>query len=502
MIVHSARQVLRKNWTRPEIILVFGSLLAIAAIAVIVVSLLVRERRDANEAAARASANIVRLIDADVLRNAELYDTSLQGMINAWQMPELQDIAPNLRHLVLFDRSTAARYKGDLLLLDRDGNILADSTSVQPRPYNLADRPHFQEHMRNPSLDMLVGAPFKARWGFKDWCISFSRRISGEDGSFQGVASAAMRLVYFKQLFRTLDIGPDSNVTLLNTDGALLARHPEIPGKDMIGESFAGRPNFQRILKEGNGSFTSASSVDGKERLYTFSHVGDLPLIVVVGLSVKEVYAIWNRNVLLVGVATAVLCLGILWLSLLLRRELRLRHLAEDELKKRASTDALTGLANRRRLDEVMKSEWMRSLRSGKPVSLLVIDVDHFKAFNDRHGHYGGDEALRNVASTIANNIRRPGDFVARYGGEEFVVVLGETNLAGAGVIAEIIRSAVQSLAPYATDTQPITVSIGIACAQAQPGGSIENLFSAADKALYAAKDKGRNRVELMEAEV
>ncbi|PHN32663.1 sensor domain-containing diguanylate cyclase [Pseudomonas sp. ICMP 561] len=496
MIAHHAMQAPNKKWTRPEIFLVCGSVLAIAAIAIIVVSLLIRERRDANEAAARASSNIVSLIDADVLRNAELYDTSLQGMISAWQMPELQNIAPNLRHLVLFDRSTAARYKGDLLLIDKDGRILADSTSVTPRTVNLADRAHFQELRRNPSNEMLVGAPFKSRGGFKDWCISFSRRISGEDGSFQGIASAAMRLVYFKQLFRTLDIGPDSNITLLNTDGVLLARHPEISGKDLIGTSFASTPNFKRIIEEGNGSFSGTSSIDGKERLYTFSHVGDLPLIVVVGQSVKEVYALWHRNVLLVGIATTVLCLGILWLSLLLRRELGLRHQAEEELRARASTDALTGLANRRRLDEVIKSEWMRSIRSGKPVSLLVIDVDHFKAFNDRHGHHGGDEALRNVATTIANHIRRPGDFVARYGGEEFVVVLGETDMEGARAIAEIIRQAVQDIAPYAGDNQPITVSIGIACTEANAGAPVDTLFNTADKALYVAKSNGRNRVE------
>lgn len=473
-----------------------GSLLAIAAIVVIVVSLLIKEHRDAGEVAVRASSNIVRLIDADVLRNAELYDTSLQGMINAWQMPELQSIPANLRHLVLFDRSTAARYKGDVLLLDRDGSIVADSTSIIPRPFNLADRPHFQEHMRNQSLDLMVGPPFQSRWGFMDWCISFSRRISGKDGSFQGVASAAMRLIYFKQLFQTLDIGPDSNVTLLNAEGALLARHPEVPGKASIGQNFANSTNFKRILEEGNGSFSAISAIDGKARLYTFARVGELPLIVVVGLSVSEVYAIWNRNVLLVGSATLILCLGILWLTLLLRRELRLRHEAENELRARASTDILTGLANRRRLDEVMKSEWLRGIRSGKPTALLVIDVDHFKAFNDRHGHHGGDEALRNVASTLADSIRRPGDFVARYGGEEFVVVLGDTDLEGARVIAEVIRKAVENIAPYAGDSQTITVSIGMACTQAQPGQSIDTLFSAADKALYVAKNNGRNRVE------
>lgn len=491
-----SRQAPQKTSARAEIILIFGSLLAVVAIMIIVIFLLVREREDANEAAVRASSNIVRLIDADVMRNAELYDTSLRGMISTWQMPEIHDLAPNLRHLVLFDRSTAARYKGDLLLLDQQGNIVADSTSLQPRPYNLADRAHFQEHMRNPSLDLKVGAPFKARWGFKDWCISFSRRISGDDGSFQGVASAAMRLVYFKQLLRTLDIGPDSNVTLFNADGALLARHPEVADKELIGQNFADSPNFKRIVKEGNGSFISASSMDGKKRLYTFSQVEDLPLIVVVGQSVQEVYAIWNRNVLLVGFATAVLCLGILWLAVLLRKELHLRQQAENELRRHASTDALTGLANRRRLDEVMHSEWLRAARSGKPVSLLVIDVDHFKIFNDRHGHYGGDEALRNVAAIIASSVRRPGDFVARYGGEEFVVVLGETDLDGARNLAEVIRKAVEGIAPYTTDSQPLTVSIGIACANASPGEPFNELFNAADSALYNAKSKGRNRVE------
>lgn len=493
MIYKSSRPAAPRNWTQPEIILVCGSTAAMLVIVLIVVFLLIKERQDANEAAARAAANIVHLIDADVLRNAELYDTSLQGMISAWARPDLQLIPAELRHMVLFDRSTAASYKGDLLLLDKNGDILADSTSVIPRPYNLADRPHFQDHRQDPSLEMKVGGPFMAHWGFKDWCISFSRRIAAEDGSFAGVASAAMRLVYFKQLFRTLDIGPNSNVTLLNSNAILLARHPDVVGAD-IGKSFINSPNFRRIVEGGTGSFTARSSIDGIERLYTFSHVGNLPLIVVVGQSVQEVYAVWQRSAWLVGSATGLLCLGIVWLTLLLRRELSLRQLAENELKQRASTDALTGLANRRKLDEVMNVEWNRAMRAGKPLSLLVIDVDSFKAFNDRHGHHGGDEALRNVASTIAENIRRPADFVARYGGEEFVVVLPETDLDGARAVAEQVRAAVQALPLFSTDTEPLTVSIGIATGRAQ--ANVDDLFKAADLALYAAKKNGRNRVE------
>jgi diguanylate cyclase (GGDEF)-like protein len=307
-----------------------------------------------------------------------------------------------------------------------------------------------------------------------------------------------MRLVYFKQLFRTLDIGPNSNVTLLNSNAVLLARQPEVEGVDLIGKSFINSPNFRSIVKGGNGSFTGTSSIDGMERLYTYSHVGNLPLIVVVGQSVNEVYAVWQRNALLVGTATGLLCIGILWLTFLLRRELYLRHLAENELKQRASTDALTGLANRRKLDEVMNIEWNRAVRASQPLSLLVIDVDSFKAFNDRHGHHGGDEALRNVANTIAANIRRPADFVARDGGEEFVVVLPETGLDGARAVAEQIRAAVQALPLFGTDTRPLTVSIGIAMRDKLHAENMpDDLFKSADLALYAAKNNGRNRVEL-----
>jgi len=453
--------------SRPEIILIFGNTVAVIAIVAIVTSLLIRERASARDFAARSASNIVQLINADVQRNTELYDTSLQGMISAWQRPEVRNLTPPMRQLVLFDRSTSAPYKGQLLLLDKNGDTLADSLSVKPRTINLADRAHFRAHRDNPNLDLLISDPFKLHSGYRDWCISFSRRMSSPDGEFQGIASGAMRLVYFKELFKSLDIGRDSNVNLINTHGFLLARQPDTGIKDLIGEDFSQKPNFKR-----------------------------LPLIVVVGQSLEEVYAIWLRNAWLVGGATGILCFGILWLTLLLGRELSLRQKAEYELAELAATDGLTGLANRRRLDQVIKAEWARGLRSGKPMSLLMIDVDHFKAFNDRHGHHGGDQALRNVATAIQQRIRRPGDLAARYGGEEFSVVLAETPLSGAIVIAEAIRATIEALPRFASDDQPITVSIGIASQLSQPGDTLGGLIGVADRALYQAKRKGRNRVE------
>lgn len=483
-------------WSRSEIMLMSGSVFAVIAILIIVTSLLIREYGNARDTAVRSANNVVQLIDADVQRNAELYDTSLQGMIAASKRSDLSSISPALRHLVLFDRSTAAPYKGDLLLLDQNGQILADSTSVIPRHDNFSDRPHFQHHRDDPSLDLVVGGPFTSRWGFKDWCISFSRRIPSDDGKFVGIATAAMRLAYFNQLFRSLDVGRNSFITLINTSGVVLARQPELSGKDFVGQDLNKAPNFQRILRDGTGSFAALSALDNVDRIYTFSRVGDLPLIVVVAQARDEVYAVWKRNAWLVGTATSILCLGLLWLSYMLGKQLQLRQRAERELAELASTDGLTGLANRRRLDQILKQEWSRGSRSNQPLSLLMIDVDHFKAFNDRHGHHGGDEALRQVAQTIAGTIRRPGDLAARYGGEEFSVVLPETGLEGAKVIAEKIRAAVQALPRFPNDAYSITVSIGMASQTPASTDTHAQLFVLADKALYAAKGKGRNRVE------
>ncbi|HEY0287572.1 MAG TPA: sensor domain-containing diguanylate cyclase [Pseudomonas sp.] len=476
--------------------LMSGSFFAVLAILAIVTSLLIREYSNARDTAVRSANNVVQLIDADVQRNAELYDTALLGMIAASQRPDLKSISPTLQHLILFDRSTAAPYKGDLLLLDQNGDILADSTSITPRNDNFSDRPHFQQHRDNPSLELSIGGPFKSRWGFKDWCISFSRRIPSDDGKFVGIATAAMRLSYFNRLFRSLDVGNSSFINLININGLVLARQPDEPGKDYVGLDFSNAPNFQRILKEGTGSFAAVASIDKVDRIYTFSRVGNLPLIVVVAQAREEVYAVWKRNALLVGTATSILCLGILWLSYLLGKQLQLRQQAEQGLAKLASTDALTGLANRRRLDQLFKQEWARGLRSGQPLSLLMIDIDHFKAFNDRHGHHGGDEALRNVAHAIAATIRRPGDLAARYGGEEFSVVLPETGLEGAKVIAEKIRQAVEALPRFPNDECSITISIGIASMTPKLLGTHDVLFDIADKALYQAKENGRNRVE------
>ncbi|MFK3825649.1 sensor domain-containing diguanylate cyclase [Pseudomonas yamanorum] len=479
---------------RPELLLILGSGLTVILIVIIVAVLLTREHTSALLTAQRSTTNITQLINADVLRNVELYDLALNGLIVATTRHDLPQVSADILHMVQFDQSTAAPFKGEVLLLDKVGAVTADSSTLKPTPRNFANRDYFQIHQQNPNAGLFISRPFKIRCECDQvWRIAFSRRVPGPNGEFAGVAVATMRLAYFDQLFNSLTIGSGSSINLLNNDGILLAQQPLLES-DMINKDLSMRPNFKRMLREGSGSFSGLSSISGKQRLYTFTSVGALPLIVVVALSNDDVFAAWRRATVLISGATGVLCIGLLWLTWMLRRELRRRYRAEKVLSELAATDALTGLANRRTLDQRLRLEWERAQRSGEPLALLMIDVDHFKAFNDRHGHQGGDEALRNVARVIGSNIRRPADLAARYGGEEFAVILPDTDRDGASTIAEHIRSAVEHLPPADGDALSVTVSIGLSTWDKRRRGSLEELLLSADRALYDAKHSGRNR--------
>lgn len=167
------------------------------------------------------------------------------------------------------------------------------------------------------------------------------------------------------------------------------------------------------------------------------------------------------------------------------------------ELEALATADGLTGLSNRRAFDEALETEWRRATRTHKPLSLLIVDVDSFKAFNDRYGHLAGDDCLRRVAGMLALTVRRAGDVAARYGGEEFAVLLPDTALSNAVVIAEEIRRNVQMLGiqhDRSGVASVVTVSVGVASTMREGGEEPNALVSAADAALYEAKSAGKNR--------
>ena len=196
------------------------------------------------------------------------------------------------------------------------------------------------------------------------------------------------------------------------------------------------------------------------------------------------------------------LAIGFVGLSLLLDVQLRKRHRAETELQALARTDGLTGLDNRRMLDVTLAREWRRAARSQHALSLLFIDVDYFKRYNDTQGHQAGDDALAAVGHCIAGCLRRPADYAARYGGEEFVVVLPDVDTDGAASIAETIRTGVLDLGIRhdAGATGRLTVSIGVTTSYPEHDDDMQAALKLADDALYRAKEGGRNRIVVLAA--
>lgn len=175
---------------------------------------------------------------------------------------------------------------------------------------------------------------------------------------------------------------------------------------------------------------------------------------------------------------------------------LELKH-ARDLLKQQATIDTLTSIANRRRFDEFLLQAWRAMHREAAPLSIIMIDIDYFKPFNDYYGHAGGDDCLRKVATAMQKVIARPSDLLARYGGEEFVCILPATEWKGAEYVAENLRQAVASLAvPHEKSSvaDVVTISLGFATTIPTPDQLLSNFMNTADHALYQAKEAGRNR--------
>ncbi len=185
--------------------------------------------------------------------------------------------------------------------------------------------------------------------------------------------------------------------------------------------------------------------------------------------------------------------------------EERTRQLEEanSTLERLSQLDGLTGVANRRRFDYVLDAEWRRGCRTGAPLSLVLLDIDAFKAFNDTYGHLRGDECLRQVAGALAGALGRAGDLVARYGGEEFAALLSGVGSEEASNVAERLRANVQALrVPHGNSPAAgvVTISGGVATLTPTERGDSAALVAAADQALYEAKRRGRNRVVVQEA--
>jgi diguanylate cyclase (GGDEF)-like protein len=190
-------------------------------------------------------------------------------------------------------------------------------------------------------------------------------------------------------------------------------------------------------------------------------------------------------------------------IHLSLQRAVRHGYLATQSLNESAHRDSLTGIHNRRMFDEHMTRVWQQAARESLPLGLLLVDLDHFKAFNDTHGHQGGDTCLAKVASLLPQVARRPLDLAARYGGEEFVVLLYDARREQVEEVCIQLHAALKhaAIAHDASTTGQVTFSIGAACVEPRLDRHAEGLIQLADEALYAAKERGRNRTVIMDRE-
>ena len=460
-----------------------------SAIVAIVAFTLLQAGEDARTRALREGENIVQVIEADVARNIELYDLSLQGLREALPTVAVAHVGQEVQRLALFDRAASAKYMGALYVLDAAANIVISSRSKTADPrLDLTDRDYFQVHQYRPDIGLYISRPFKGRLERREDRIALSRRLPDKDGNFAGIVVGTLRLSYFRDLFSRLNVGQHGVITLARSDGTILMRHPSTGGAYDIGGSFKGMPIFERILRERSGSFTGRSTISGVDRLLTFKQISDLPLFVTVSQAVQDIYAEWWRRAVAIGSVTLTLAATIIVLAVMFRS-------AQRELAAVAVTDGLTGLANRRCFDQTLQSEWQRAARINGRLALLMIDVDNFKAFNDQHGHWKADGVLKAFGQILKNCSARGGDLAARYGGEEFAVILPNADTTSASMAAERIR---ESMMVRAQNVDSPTVSIGVASVRPRPDRNAAALIKAADNALYRAKANGRNRCETL----
>ncbi|KWV57883.1 hypothetical protein AS156_37420 [Bradyrhizobium macuxiense] len=439
--------------------------------------------------AKEGATNLVASIASEIDRNIELYDLSLLAVADGEKLPEINSISPELRQVVLFDRAATAKDLGSILVLNTAGDVTLDSRTLAPRKANFADHDFFRIHQARKDAGLFISPPWVTSEG--EYLISLSRRISNNDGSFAGVVAGSMRLSYFHNLFRKLNFGESDSMALFNTDGVMLMRAPFDISR--IGQSIREAQVFKQFPARRSGSYMTKSIVDQIRRLYVFQQVGHHPLLIAEGLALDGIYADWWQQLWLIGAVVAALGGCSIVLMFYLLAAVRRRAAAETQLARLAGTDGLTGLANRRRLDEIMAIEWRRGLRAQSPLALLMIDVDHFKAFNDTYGHQAGDAVLATVGQCIAASTKRASDLGARYGGEEFSVLLPDLNRSGAMEVAERIR---ERLTAFRQSQHELpTVSIGLACFTPTAERTSHDLVSAADLALYEAKHAGRDRV-------
>lgn len=460
--------------------------------------------------------NLVQALDnytEGVIRQSELVLNDLSERVQGADFsPQEQERIRRLLQL----QTQVLGLANAIVIYDAQGERLLASSSAPQSGLNAADRAFFIHHRDDPSTDIFIGPTIKSRIT-GDWVFTVSRRLNDADGGFAGAVAVTLGVEHFLHFYGGLDLGEHGSMSLSSSAGLLLFRQPF--REQDVGLDWSDSPVLQILREKHEGTSIQTSRIDGIERLYAFRRNERLPLITVIAVGRAEALAAWRRDAELFAalILLLLLAIGVIGQRLILdiRRRSRMEQQllsareelldANARLEVLASQDALTGLANRRSFDQTLEVEIRRAQRRGSPLSLMLLDIDLFKRYNDRYGHVAGDACLRAVADVLRQCMRRPGDLAARYGGEELAVILPNVDSEGAQTVARTFLQALEQrhLAHQGSPFQRVTVSAGVA--SLIPSAEDSNaqavaLIRSADQALYRAKSNGRNRLECAEA--
>ncbi|WNW10033.1 sensor domain-containing diguanylate cyclase [Pseudomonas sp. DTU_2021_1001937_2_SI_NGA_ILE_001] len=453
-------------------------------------------------------SNTLNTYNEGLFKQSELVLLSLSERIEA-NDADLSRLAA-LRPLI--DRQMRAMPAVDRIsILDAQG-VNRYSTRERLIGLDSSKRGFFMHHRDQVDRDVFVGqailSPVDDRWG-----ITVSRRFDDAQGRFAGVVVLVIDVMDFLQVYADIQVGKSGVISLTSSEGHLLVRYPFRP--DEVGSDVSRTPIFAMPLREATaGTVDFRSSDDRVEGVHAFTRSRIYPLVTTVTVGYDEVMQGWRSQ----SRYSLLVVLALLALLILMGRRLmghiRSRIHAEQALRESqarllelnrtleyiAGEDTLTGLDNRRRFDRNLDQQIECAHREQQPLSLVILDVDFFKGFNDLYGHLAGDECLKILARTIRRCVHGHADRVARYGGEEIALTLPGRDASAALVLAEQIAAQIRGLglphqgSPFGV----VTVSLGVA--SLQPGGHARRLIDEADRALYAAKAAGRDQALAVDA--
>lgn len=464
-----------------------------------------RTWRDYRSAFASARDSVTNLARAtaqhaeDTIRQVDVLTAALGERVEG---DGLQSINVPRIHKLLVQQSKIMPQLHGLFIYGPDGQWIVTDKEVTPEPANNADRDYFQYHRAHSDRNVRIGEVVRSR-STDDLIIPISRRLNNPDGSFAGVLLGTIKVSYFVDYYGDFKIDDKGALVLATRSGTILVRRPFIAS--VVGKSLVNSEIFKRYLPTSNEGIAEVKAViDDTERLYGYRALTTYPLVVEAGLSRESIIAPWRRDLLKTGLVLVFLIAVLVVFGLIVLNQLRQRMVMERELRHAhqamrdmALTDSLTGLGNRRRLDTALIDEIRLAKRQGSSLSVVMLDVDYFKRYNDRYGHAAGDDCLSAVGGAIQQAVKRPGDLAVRYGGEEFTVLLPNTDSAGAKQVAQDILEAIRSLNIEHSEHPlgKVTASAGITTSQpiikvVTPA----TLLKSADAQLYSAKQRGRNQ--------